>query len=44
MIDPSHAAVAVLVSRLLQTLAEILMAGIGILVLRLSSGTQNRHV
>ncbi len=34
MIDPSHAAVAVLVSRLLQTLAEILMAGIGMIMLR----------
>lgn len=37
MIDPSHAAVAVLVSRLLQTLAEILMAGIGMVMLRMTS-------
>ena len=37
MIDPSHAAVAVLVSRLLQSLAEILMAGIGMVMLRMTS-------
>jgi uncharacterized membrane protein YbhN (UPF0104 family) len=37
LVDPSHAAVAVLVSRLLQSLAEILMAGIGVVMLRMTS-------
>lgn len=41
LVDPSHAAVAVLLSRLLQTLAEILMAAIGAALLRLLSRTRN---
>jgi hypothetical protein len=41
MMDPSHAAVVVLVSRLLQTLAEVLMAGIGGIMLRMTSRTDN---